>query len=272
MRRLLLVLVCLWGVGCEAQPTPVAVVPASTQMPDTVTEAAPTAAGTSAPFTIGLSQAVIDYGKGLGDWQAFGTISPISDPSDTSAFDLVMGYGLIDGWAQSPTTHHLILLLNTRLAPLDAPEIAVMVRQSLDTRALVNALGIDGLRPNTDLEAASPIAHRTQLANLGYPDGLALTLAAATNLGRDVLIQQMRQHALDLAVVETDPAAIDQPISSNTAHLAFFIATDAERDQLETTYENALMDLVALPISYRLMMDAPLTFSAAGWPIPQRLE
>lgn len=261
-------LICLIVVGCEAEPTPVAMVVVPTNTSDAVTEAAPDVTATVVPLNIGIVEPTLNFGKGLAALQALGTLSPVDETTDTAAFDILASYGLIDGWEQSPISHHVMLLLNTDLEPLNDPEILAIVQQSIDTRALVNNLPLSGLRPNTAITTASPVEQRTQLANIGFPDGLFLTLAAASSFGQDIFIAQLNQNAIELALLPADVEAIESFLDNNTAHLVFFVATDAERDSLMSTYGAALLDLFAVPISYVSRLETPITFTDAGWPIP----
>jgi hypothetical protein len=177
-----------------------------------------------------------------------------------------------EGWQQAPISHHIALVMNPDLSPMDNPEIHTIIQQALNPQALVDIIGIPGLI--TANNNALPTAElRNQLANLGYPDGFRLTLAAQALPARELVLQQLNAIHLDLTTIDIDSSQQAMDIlQNNRAHLLLIRWTndDQHHSWIEKVGSENLIDLYTLPISYVVAEGLTISFTENGWPIGSR--
>lgn len=246
-------------LGCEAQSTPIASISTPTDAPQ----------ATSAPAV-----SIPDFRYGVvGNLASFLTNSDeninfevIDASSNLDDFDIVVAYGIYEGWQQSPQSHRISMALNPNLTPLDNQRIRDLIPQMIDAQVLVSAIGIDGVQTLTASTPDSAGVARTILANEGYPDGLELILATDVDLALDNLVAQFSARSIALRLINIDEAVFGE----NQAHLAIFLwSQDSERETWisEVGAEN-IIDLWTIPISYISSSELPLSFTENGLPIP----
>lgn len=256
--------------ACGPQPTPLpAFVPTSTPEPVQPTLPPPlryaAASNTASHIDAGTTAAIM--AEGLLEYLP----EFAGDDGLGVDYDLVMAYGLWEGWTAAPLAQQVTLIINTALPPLDRPELAAIVSQFLRPQQVVDALGIPAAAAAAH-ETQPPAALRTALANAGYPDGFELVLAHTGVPGAEQLVAQLAEGSIDLQVLRLSPEGLATALTEGYIHLALlrWLAPD-EREAWATTLPEAkLLDLYSLPISYRAVEGLAISFSPAGWPLATR--
>ncbi|MEO1288523.1 MAG: hypothetical protein AAFV93_12205 [Chloroflexota bacterium] len=248
-------LLCMLLVGCEAQATPIANI------------ATPTATSAPSPIPVdvvlfGIASNIAPYVGDLPiDFEIVDGNSALSD------YDLVVSYGALDGWQQSPQAHRVSLAINPNLSPLNDLTIRDLIPSVLDSQAIVSNLNINGAQQTTARTTVLSSAEiRTTLANSGYPDGFQMIMAIEQVPAIDTLVVQFSALSLDMRLVPLR----DGIIAENQAHLALFLwADDSERDAwVALVGEENIVDLWTMPISYITSGDVAIEFSETGIPFP----
>ncbi len=267
MRRLIVLIAGLYLLAaCAPEATPVpAVLPTPTENPAALPTAASAVRYGFAPNTTG---AIADF-ESITNGHMVVTVAENGSAAELGArYDIVVAYGIWEGWAQSPTMPHIALLVNTSIAPLNDEPIANLVRRSIDTIAVVTAMGIPGTSPSsTDSLPARDI--RTELANLGDPDGLDLALAYAYTPGYNAIADHLSSAGIATRLINSEAADIADLFSSGQAHLALvtWINDEDRMAWASLVGTDNIIDLYAVPISYTAVPGLSVTFTPAGWPI-----
>lgn len=250
--------------SCEAAATPVALVTSTIEDSDS---AAATATQTPLPaLRYGLLGGAEQY---LLDDPIFASAEAVPAGADLSAYDIVATYGTVTDWQQSPISQHIALILNPFIAPLSDEAIAALLRSALSPRDLLTALQIPGVLPGSD-QSRDAVAARVALANLGYPDGLTLILAAENVPGVEIVAAQLAQSNFRIELLPLAADSANVTLTENQAHLLLIRwFEDTQRDAwVERAGAENVRDLYTLPISYRANSDLAIDFSIDGWPIP----
>lgn len=249
--------------ACEAAPTPVAVAVQPTEDPSDLATQPP-------PLRIGIAPDTIGYVDNLAEMRNVALVNAISEADDLESYDLLIVFGTRDNWEQSPIQHRVSLLINPQLPPLDQPDVAMLLRQSINVQALNNATGIIGLQPQI-VETLPPTALRTALANAGYPDGLSLSIAHTEFHALAEVQNQLLALNFDTRLLPTPLADMETRFVEQQAHLALVHWWDAEQRStwVQLLGEDNVLDLYTLPISYRAVDTLQVNFSPSGWPVPQ---
>lgn len=246
-------------MGCESQSTPIAALSTPTDIPQA------TALPITSELRYGVTGNLASYMDNLSDTINF---EVLDSTSVIDEFDLVVAYGIYDGWQQSPLLHHVSLAINPNLAPLDNPTLRDLIPQMIDTQALIARLDIAGIQPAQTQSPENRGVVRTILANAGYPDGVQLILAVESNLALDELVSQFALQSVDLRPTDMSESVF----SDNQAHLALFLWTqDTEREALASQVgDEHVIDLFTVPISYISPSSIAVDFSENGLPIPSQ--
>jgi hypothetical protein len=186
-------------------------------------------------------------------------------------YDLIAAYGDWSGFTLSSKTPHIALIINTRTPPLDDPLIAGIVRRSIDPQAVVDTLAIPGAAADA-AEVSPPALLRTELANLGRPDGLEVGLAYAYTPGIGQIADQLQAAGIESRVFALTADETRRLFDANRLNLALVSWTTADERQTWVTRagEINVIDLYLLPISYRAVPDLTISISPGGWPLPTR--
>lgn len=255
MKRLLFIFLGILLAGCEAQATPIAAIISLTATPEPTSISIPELrygiAGNIAPFIGDM---------GTIPFEILGADSAVTD------FDLVVAYGIYDGWQQAPQAHRVSLAINPNLPPLDNQTIRDLIPGIINSQAIVDSLNIPGTQQTTELSTESATLIRTTLANTGYPDGFQLTMAIENIPAVDVLVSQFASLSMDIRLIELR----DGVLLDNQAHLILFMsANDSERAEwLSQAGEDNIIDLWTLPISYLNNGGVSVEFTENDIPIP----
>lgn len=265
--QFLVLMACLMVLaGCEAQPTPIAVVDAATIAPNIVNVTQPP------PLRYGIPDHTLPYVNDLTQIQATGLVETMPPNPDLSLYDIAIAYGSYDGWQQAPISHHVGLILNPQLAPLDSPEIQNLVRQALNPQAIIDSTGIGGLL-GVQIETLASAQIRSALANLGYPDGFRLTMGVEPIPGSEAVMQQLDNANLEIIPIEiASTSEAETMLAENRVHLLLVHwKTEDERLRwVERVGENQVIELYTLPISYVAVEGVNVSFTENGWAVGSR--
>jgi hypothetical protein len=160
-RRTVAALLCAGLLaGCEAESTPL---PAFVAASPT----APLATPTRGPLRYALTaDAALNADVALLEEAADVVVLDAGAPAEMDGtFELMAGYGVRAGWARSPVTPHVSLVIGATRRPLDEDDIAALVLNALDATTVVAAHGIGGS------EALAP-AHSSAATVLRQPSRL----------------------------------------------------------------------------------------------------
>lgn len=269
--RLAFVLLCvLMLVACEEQATPFPVDLPSTPTPTPPPEALP-------PLRYALAPAV---GDRVPDWpllqnsyQMIALDTPVNPADLGTVYDLVVTYGTPPSaeWTQTTLTPRVSLVIHSQIPPFDDPNLRALLVQSLDTQPIIAALNIPGAeaQPVTPLDVN---VIRTRLANDGLPDGVAFVLGETFVPGAAIVADQMRSANFEALVLSLTPDDLRTAFEDGRVQAALIAWTvETERARWVTQFgDDAVLDLYTTPLSYRALPELTITFTPAGWPLPQR--
>ncbi len=256
-------------VGCGPPPTPFAVTPIATEPPTLPAISSGQSGGvdvlpTRVPVRYGVLPNTADYIPAAALQAANAQVDVLHEQSELTQYDVLVGYGVYDGWTESPVRTTVALALNTALAPLDDADINVIVREAARPADAMPALEIPGATAlYTPAEDARTL--RERLANAGYPDGITIYASAAAVPGTAQTLASLATANVQVVPVQNAPAP---------PHLTLAVwHSDDERAALVDQFgAGNVIDLYALPISYSTNGDLLTTFTDDGWVIAARRE
>jgi hypothetical protein len=255
--------VLLLTIGCEPEATPIAIIttPTATPIPE---------ATIPPPIRYALADNVEGFMRDREQIEAVAIVEQLGDDgrSDVVAesYDMVVSLGIIEGWQIAPQRLRVGIAINTILAPLDDAYIIEALRSAFISADLVSEIALVGIETQTTPDTSAPTTIRTQLANMGFPDGFALRMGGDDILAESALISHLRQANFTLERSTTD--------STSSAHLWLLLGgNDAQWSAWEAQYgaENILY-LYDIPLSYRVKDNVVVDFTAHGFPIPQSIS
>lgn len=181
-------------------------------------------------------------------------------------YDLIAHYGRYDGWELSPVRVRTALIIG-EVSPL----YAGFLRRSIDTVLLASATGIPGADAITR-QRTDPAALRTELANLGQPDGFGVGLGAVGVPGADALTEQLRAINIQVSIRELTAEALRAALAAGDVQIGLTAwTTDEMRAGFVAEFgADHIVELVSLPISYVAVEAITVQFTPDGWPIPER--
>lgn len=266
LRALLAVALLLIVAGCEPEPTPFPVELPPTPTPTLAPEALPPLRYALAPNTGGVI-------PDLNLVQASASIIAVNAVNEAdlgTQYDFIVQYGESDGWTRAPITPQIALAISDRVRP----EFAGLVRAALDPQAIVSAVNISGaVVSDATLTPMPARALREQLANAGYPDGVALTIAVPPVVGAVALLEQIAAAGFVVQPLVLQASELGAAFDDGQADMVLFVyGIESERALWESriTGGGALIDLYTLPISYRAADGVAVTFSPRGYPLVNR--
>jgi hypothetical protein len=248
--------------ACEPTATPLPV-----ELPATATGIAPEA--TPAPLRIALGANTVNWVVDLDLLQAEAAVDvgvTLNPASLGEQYDILAQYGQHDGWLQSPIVPHVALVIGK----IDA-DLADILKRSIDTAALTDALGIPGAIPQ-NIASVDVQQLRAEMANLGRPDGFGIAAGYTAVPGVEIVITQLERVNINTRTSPQPVEILQSTLESGETQLGFFIWTTPEiRRVWETRFglEN-IIDLFALPISYLAVDGLNVEFTPGGWPISRR--
>lgn len=250
--------------ACEAQATPVGRV---TLTDEGVSAAVPTVTQTALPeLRYGFLGGAEQFAPSGGLFANAEVIAPGADPA---AYDIAVAYGTVPDWQQSPILQRVSLVLNTTLPPLVDADFSALLRTAISPPDLLEGLEIPGVLPGSS-HSRDVRAVRVALANQGYPDGVTLAIAAEFIPGLGLVTEHLQESSIRAEVLSLAPEDAPDAYAQGLAHLLLIRwYEDAQRAEWVTLAgDENVVDLYALPISYRASGDLAIEFTAEGWPIP----
>ncbi|MCL4253312.1 MAG: hypothetical protein KJ043_06000 [Anaerolineae bacterium] len=249
--------------ACESEPTPF---PAqiATSTPDIlITE--------STPIPPTPSVSAIRYGID----PSLGTIPLLMDTTYTQivsqtpitltdldvTYDLAIRLGDAEGWSRLPNPITIGVILRPSY------EFADLIWRTIDPPEWIDTIGINGALPLHDGATPSTIL-RTDMANLGKPDGFTL------NMGIQGFISEAQiQTQLGALFIETRPIALStenrMELLTNGAIDMMLVSWLTETEKIEWVNlvgETNLLPLFTVPMSYIASSKLAVTLSENGLP------
>jgi hypothetical protein len=240
-RRLCLALLALLAAACEPAKAPLAggVVPAT---------ATPTSAPAAAlRYALGQSLTAISVDTG-----AIGQIALIDQltTEDAEGYDIVVSLRQQEGWQTTDEPYVLALVLNTAMPPLNDAAVREAVVAGLDPAVIGSTTG--GTVRVTAAQAASAV--RQSLAAAGRPDGYALVMAHAFELGAAGVVESLSARNLEVQTIRARADQLQELIAPPRAHL--LLVGGRENGTLAAWRERVGADnviaLAEVPVYYRL--------------------
>jgi hypothetical protein len=252
--------------ACEPEATPfpvdIPIVPTVTPTPGAPLPiryaVAPNANGLVADINLIMTSAAVEQ-----------LAEPVTPDDLGRRYEVVAAYGEWSGWTRSTSAPHVALVIATNSPPLDMPLLANLVRHSIDPQAIVTALDIPGTAADA-VESTAPEILRTELANMGFPDGFELTSAYAYIPGAAQATGQWQKANIVTQPILMSDDEIVAAFEAKWLHLALVAWTTAEQRQawIARVGEANMIDLYTLPISYQAVPELTVTLSPDGWPLP----
>jgi hypothetical protein len=246
--------------SCEAQATPVA---------GAFATATPTLAPTSvAPIRYALTQSSLLFAPNISALQQVGFVEQLAS-EDSEDYDVIIGYGTRDGWQTAPQPLTIGLVINPNLSPLNKPQVAQWVRQSVDTNALMGEPSWIALR----LPTLAPADIRAQMVQAQTPDGYKLVLGHSFTATLDALIANFSASNLEIETRVIKPDQLDALIPNNQAHLVLVAwANDTAKNAwVAQVGDENVLEFIQVPIRYRLANGIAVTgYIEDGLPIAER--
>lgn len=256
--------------GCQAQATPVPpLLPTETILAQTVEPATAPIHYAFAANTSGfVSRDALDL---IGQSALVEQLSDEQTTEDAiSGYDVIVAYGIIPDWDVAPVAHEIGVVLNRGIPPLSEEDIFQVVAQRIDGPSLVSMLDIPGTEalsvPEIDANTA-----RTQLARLGYPDGITLNVQVSSVSGSELIKPLFEASNIRLITTAKTTNDVIEALVSNQAHMALANLSDPSIQQMVSDSASIIaVPYYRIAISYLSTADVRLEFSSVGWPIPSR--
>lgn len=262
-------LICMIGLlfisACQPEATPVANV-----APPTPTQGITETLPPPIRYVLGIHAQNIDSLRDEVAQSAL--IIPASGLTEDSLlgtdYDVIVDYGSVEGWQQSPVVPTISLIINPNLDPLNDDTIANIIRSGVDGVRIVNKTNISGTLPL----AVSTIrisSLKTEFANMGYPDGFELRIGVAEVPNAQAILQELGALNIDTDVITGTLTDITTELTNNRLQLALIKWHSVSEKAIWTSAvgENNVIDLYQLPISYLASPDLKITYTDSGFPI-----
>ena len=268
MRRYLFATILLLFAACTPEATPFPV-----NMPGTPTATPPPTIPPPIRYALAANTEgfLADMDMITGSAQVEQLADSGNDAGLGVQYDIVAAYGDWPGWTRPAVTPHVSLVINTALTPLDNPLLANVVRRCIDPQAVIDVLAIPGTVADV-VETSTPHILRTELANLGWPDGFELSIAYAYTPGIFVIADQLEASGIENHPLLMSNEDIHAALDSGRLHLALVAwTTPDEREAWVTQVSDTnVIDLYIMPVSYRALPEFNITFTPGGWPVAAR--
>lgn len=264
MSRWLALCIIFFLVACEPETTPFPI-----EIPDTPTPVPP--AVTPEPIRYALApntQAVVADLELIRASAQVEQLTEEANPAELSnRFDIIVTYGQIPGWTQSATPVTVALVIN----PLNDPDLEAILQSSINPDPIVEQIAIEGATART-VQTTPPGDLRTQLANLGRPDGFSLIIGHSFVPGTEQVADQLRTINITSRLEVFSHDRLFDALTNGDIPLGLLTWTTPEqRDQWITAFgtENVI-DLFTLPVSYLATPDLTISFTPGGFPLAER--
>lgn len=266
--RILIILLAL--AACEAEPTPFPV-----ELPVTPTEFIPATEippirYALAPNTSGYI-AESDYNLVAVASTPEQLIEPVNLGDLGTRYDIVMAFGDLAEWSRSAVTPQVMLIVDPALDEI-VPDLTQIVRHAINPQTVLASLDVPGAVATGEPIAVASDILRTQLANLGRPDGVRLIMGHMPMPGIPVITRQLAAANIEAQSLALTTDQIHTAFSEGRIQLALVTWTLPEQQQQWRDLFGAqyTLDLYDLPISYRALPELIISFTPGGWPLASR--
>jgi hypothetical protein len=269
MRYLVFLLVLC--AACQPDPTPFPV-----DIPPTITDVGATAVAADTPQPIRYALAANMAGVDTSLISAEAQVEVLTEPINTAdlgvRFDVIVTYGDLAGAAVSPLTPRVSLLVNVNFPPLDDSVLADILQHAVNPADIANALAIPGINVEAAGEQVDPLMLRSELANVGLPDGFEVVGGVASALGSAGLQATLRSAGIDSRWGTLTAEALTTAFSDGRVQLGLVMWTSPEQRARWETLVGAdnVIDLFSVPISYLVGDGLTITFTPDGLPLVTR--
>ena len=257
-------LVLVLIAACTAEPTPFPVSAPETPTVEVQSTVIPDVRYAFSANTIGYVEELPE----IEEQAAVELIRDVVDPAELGTrFDLIATYGAFEGWTRSPVEPQVMLVVNPSAPPL-TPELADVLRRSIQPQAIVEAVGWPGMEPLV-VVTTSASALREEMANLGFPDGVRIVLGHTFAPGVSEVAARLASINVRTRVVAMPEAALMEAMARGQVQMALVVWVTPEREQeWQNTFGAAsTTNLYNLPISYLAAPGLDVAFTAGGWPL-----
>lgn len=264
-----LVIVLLMGVllsACEPEATPM---PVDVMIHATPEATATALAGRSETLQYVLLPNTLNAVPDLELIQSAGSVTQMTEAAEVlPEYDIAVQYGLADGWTVSDYLPTVALVIAPENPLFENEAVIDVIRRSIDPAQVVEALGITGAEA-LPAEADASGTLRTRLANLGFPDGIALRMGVGYVPGAAQVMAQMEAANLEIQETLLTMNEIRNAFGNQQIQAALVSWTQpVERDGWVQRYgEDNVIALYTVPVSYLADADLPVSLTPGGFPV-----
>ncbi|MDZ4671952.1 MAG: hypothetical protein SH821_13860 [Phototrophicales bacterium] len=200
-----------------------------------------------------------------GNYQIINATAPIFASDVGVAYDIAIGFAGAEGWQASPIPVSIGLLLHP------TADFSDILWRATDPPAFIEQLGINEITPLHDSTTPMSIL-RTDMANLGKPDGFTVNMGIIGIIGEDVLRRQLGALFIETQTVNlsTSTSTEERLTAWQSGEIDLMLVswfTDAEKAEwVALVGEANLLPLFSVPIGYITRPDLAISLSAQGLP------
>ncbi len=263
VRMILIAWTLLFLTACESEPTPF---PAQivTSTPDTtITENTPVPVTPSvSAIRYGIDPSLSNISLMIdANYIQILSQAPITNADLDVTYDLALRLGDADGWSRLPNPITIGVILRPSYAFAD------LIWRAIDPPEWIDTIGIHGALPLHD--GTTPIIIlRTDMANLGKPDGFTLNMGVQNMIGEAQI-----QTQLGALFIETRPIALSNEnrldLWNNGAVDMMLVSWLSESEKIawvNLVGEANLLPLFTAPMSYIASSNLNVILSENGLP------
>ncbi len=269
--RCVLIVLLLFIVSCQPDPTPFPVSIPATLIDTPSAQAATTDTVLSVRYALAANTAgaVPDLELIAASGQVEQLTEPVNPADLGTRYDIIAAYGDLADGERSPVVPHVSLILNTDFPPFDDSVLATTLQQALDTRAIVITLAIPGVSAD-ESDSADVLGLRTELANMGLPDGIEINAASGYAPGIEAVRMTLRVAGIDTYWGVLAPELVQSAMRSGRVQVALVMWTESRAVWETLAGEGNIIDLFSVPISYLAVDGLTITFTPYGFPLATR--
>lgn len=183
-------------------------------------------------------------------------------------YDVAVMYGLEEGWTSSDYLPTVALIVSSDNPLFENEAVLDVLRHSIAAEVVVEQLAINGAEAIMT-ETREPAALRTELANLGFPDGIVLTLGVGYVPGAAEVIEQLAAANIEVQSTLLGVNRIRDAFADNSLQAALVIwALPVEREGWVQRYgADNVIDLYSVPLSYKADPNLTVNLTPSGFPL-----
>lgn len=206
------------------------------------------------------------------DMELIQSASQVIQLTDATAelppYDVAVMYGLEDGWTVSAYTPTVSLVVNATNPLFENPSVVSILHRSIDAQVIVQQLLINGTQAMPTVAEESNLL-RTSLANLGYPDGVVISLGIGYIPGAAIVIDQFKAANLEVQSRLLYTNEIREALAAGTlqAALVFWTMPIERYGWVQRYGADNVVDLYSVPISYKVDPNWSISLTPNGFPL-----